>query len=222
MTVSREDREKAIAAMEVGPGEHFAVEEAQLDALLELGWRPGGAPARPTREALADTIQPILWNGSNYPGKASVAILGQNIGPLRDKVVAALLAADHLWAEQPSSGDLRPGESVCPSCGQPRMWKAWGGGDGWRHRDNRPECPVAGPSAPVVDREALARAIHAAPVMIAWDRRDHEAIANHIIAVWMQKHDDEVRAEQRERDAQIAEGVLALTLAAAIRAGGAS
>lgn len=49
------------------------------------------------RETAARAAGAVLWNVSNYPERAQAAMLGQDTGPLRDKVADAVLAAvaDH-------------------------------------------------------------------------------------------------------------------------------
>lgn len=45
------------------------------------------------REALDTAVGRVLFNVSNYPAAASPYLLGRDIGPLRNKVVAAVVAA---------------------------------------------------------------------------------------------------------------------------------
>lgn len=49
------------------------------------------------RETAARAAGAVLWNVSNYPERTQAAMLGQDTGPLRDKVTDAVLAAvaDH-------------------------------------------------------------------------------------------------------------------------------
>lgn len=75
-------------------------------------------------------IGEVLWNASNYPRRASIAMLGQDIAPLHEKVVSAALAVFREHAE--------PAVCSCPS------------GDG----SLRWPCPVHPPS-PTPEREYL-------------------------------------------------------------------
>lgn len=46
---------------------------------------------RPTREQIDVAVGAVLFNVSNYP--APIAMLGKDVGPLREKVVDAVMAA---------------------------------------------------------------------------------------------------------------------------------
>jgi len=89
--VSAEDREKAVSLIVAAlPESAWTVEGALalgVDALVAAGWRPGGAPARPPREAMIG-VAFEAWKG---PDACST-------------IVDALLAADHLWADGPTTG----------------------------------------------------------------------------------------------------------------------
>jgi hypothetical protein len=129
-----------------------------LEAIADRVQGLGGVSACPTREALADVVQRALWE--NHRGQLTDAeweIVKGNSGPTLGQsaaeargVVAALLAADHLWAEQPTEPDNRVW--LCAKCGQ----------DAHAHSLATSTCvwepylaDPARPSVPVVDREAL-------------------------------------------------------------------
>lgn len=45
------------------------------------------------RDRIGSAVGEVLFNASNYPKKAMPHILGQDIGPLREKVTEAVMAA---------------------------------------------------------------------------------------------------------------------------------
>lgn len=172
MSVSAEDREKAIAVVQPGQdavlqgtmawASSLATTTRAVDALVAAGWGPGGVSARPTREALTAVVKdarfiatPRLEHGYAMPVPEEIALL-----------VDALLAANHLWTEQPAPTiDLDAvGRTIYPD------WDSWDDDDeqarGIRQLV-RTAIELGGgmprASAPVVDREAIAKAIHDGP-----------------------------------------------------------
>lgn len=251
MSVSAEDREKAIETMIAAKRtatlaylkERGLTISGSFERGFEAGWsaRPGGASARPTREALAAVLEgrdlPLSYYGSALHDLPLAARLA---------VADALLAADHLWTEQPSDGPARmaqtpPSEyrpkgtrdcmAECPECSI--EW-AWGASVEFIEAEvakHNAERHPPKPSAPVVDREALVRAIYEA--------EGRHSGFQHTTGFWLGAMDSivasgavvdraTVEAEQREKDAAAALAYKGRSgfdpgvgIAAAIRAGGA-
>jgi hypothetical protein len=210
----------------------FWMREHQIDALLAAGWRPGGAPARPTREALAGALYGVL---NPHMGTNRVAA-----GSIYHAYADSLLAVDHLWAEDDGPlFDVRRcrvcgcTDEACSGCiektGSPCSWVEW-------------DLCSACDGVVVVDREALAAAMYRVESGGPWDmlglafREDYLDQADELIREASGALVDRatVEAEQREKDAEIAEGAsrgrmhgivdhaYKVDVAAAIRAGGAS
>jgi hypothetical protein len=56
------------------------------------------------RESIRRAVQPVLWNASNYPRPAQPHILGQDISPLTDRVVSAVLGIEN---DSTDAADIR-------------------------------------------------------------------------------------------------------------------
>lgn len=69
------------------PGPNLTDYADQILALL----RPVEASVL-SREDIRRAVAPILWNTSNYPRRAQPYILGQDIAPLTDRVINAVVA----------------------------------------------------------------------------------------------------------------------------------
>jgi hypothetical protein len=178
--VTPEDREKAVAEYI----EYLGTDGSDDPALTKLahtdvyvirtafraGWDacPGGA--RPTREALAGAIGRIPFGYSSISRIAAA------------KIADALLVADHLWTEQPSDDPI-------PHYAQLDIWMALGHDsqeyDSWRDSIGFAEAWArlcaevrASSPAPVVDREALAQALHAISdeARFIWGEPMHEGV----------------------------------------------
>ena len=59
-------------------------------------------PVTIERESLRSAILGVLWNASNYPEKVQARLLGQDMGPLTDRVTDAVIA--HLAAPKAEHG----------------------------------------------------------------------------------------------------------------------
>lgn len=115
------DREKAIDAARAAHAGNDCAEFA-VDALIALGWGPGGA--RPTREGLAEVLgaHQIVARGLtiNTPDECSCGAgvgyeAGEDVSVRRARAFAqhqrdALLAADHLWTTP--AGGVEYGEGL--------------------------------------------------------------------------------------------------------------
>lgn len=73
-----------------------------------------------TRDRVDTAVGAVLFNASNFPERVKVHVLGQNMGPLREKITVAVLAALGLCAcvedvvcgtcmtsDTPPAGDVR-------------------------------------------------------------------------------------------------------------------
>lgn len=221
--VSPEDREKAfddwrrvrnggIRSMEAGTVSWHRAREA-----FRSGWdaRPGGASTRPTREALAGALHheqiPVPYHGSPTH---------ELYEPARLAIADALLAADHLWTEQPNAP-----ECICFATPESTWTTHYGAVEPGSQLEPNPDCAVHFPKlpAPVVDREALVTDVAGkwADALIAAGIVQDAAVFR-----------ASVEAEQREKDARLAVsmadneadgyyGQACYEVAAAIRAGGA-
>jgi hypothetical protein len=74
-------------------------------------------------ERLSTAIGSVLFNASNYPSAVAPHVLGQNIGPLRQKVFEAVLAAltprsvaNRECSVCHGNGTHPRGGTHCPSC----------------------------------------------------------------------------------------------------------
>lgn len=82
---------------------------AYVGALVQMGLRPETpATAHPDeREALRGVLTNVLSNATNYPDRVQLRLLGQDMGPLTERVTDAILARFRLSpvAADPEDGN---------------------------------------------------------------------------------------------------------------------